>query len=100
MADTATLWENWRSRRDGAAFESLVRPELPRALAFARSLGCSAEDAEDALQESLARLATERSDEPTRLGVRAWLYRTGKDRSRSGRRSWWRRRAREEEAAR
>jgi RNA polymerase sigma-70 factor (ECF subfamily) len=100
MPDPADLWETWRSRRDEAAFEILVRPELPRALAFARSLGCSPEDAEDALQESLARLASERGDGPTRLGVRAWLYRTVKDRARSRRRSWWRRRAREKEAAR
>jgi RNA polymerase sigma factor (sigma-70 family) len=100
MRDAGTLWETWRTRRDAAAFEDLVRPELGRALAFARSLGCSAEDAEDALQETLVRLAGERSDAPTRIGVRAWFYRTVRDRARSRRRAWWRIRRRERAAAR
>ncbi len=93
-------WESWRRLRDPAAFEALVRPELGRALSFARSLGCSDADAEDVLQESLVRLAAERSDRPSRVGVRAWLYRTVRDRARSRRRSWWRRRSREARAAR
>jgi RNA polymerase sigma-70 factor (ECF subfamily) len=93
-------WESWRRLRDPASFEALVRPELGRAFAFARSLGCSEADAEDVLQESLVRLAAERSDRPSRVGVRAWLYRTVRDRARSRRRSWWRRRAREARAAR
>src|SRR5690349_11614063 len=93
-------WDAWRKLRDPAAFEALVRPELGRAYAFARSLGCSEADAEDVLQESLVRLAAERGDGPYRVGVRAWLYRTVRDRARSRRRAWWRRRAREERAAR
>ena len=99
-ATADSLWEDWRSRRDAAAFESLVRPELGRALAFARSLGCSMEDAEDAVQESLVRLAGERGDAPARIGVRAWFYRTVRDRARSRRRSRWRLFARERRAAR
>jgi RNA polymerase sigma-70 factor (ECF subfamily) len=98
--DTETLWEAWRTRRDGRAFDALVRPELGRALAFARTLGCSPEEAEDALQDSLVRLAGERGNAPARLGVRAWFYRTVRDRARSRRRSWWRSRARERKAAR
>ena len=93
-------WESWRRLRDPASFEALVRPELGRALSFARSLGCSDADAEDVLQESLVRLAAERGDGPSRIGVRAWLYRTVRDRARSRRRSWWRRRDREAKAAR
>lgn len=100
QAPADALWETWRTRRNAADFESLVRPEIGRALAFARSLGCSNEDAEDVLQESLVRLAGERSDAPARLGVRAWFYRTVRDRARVTRRSRWRLFGRERRAAR
>ncbi|MCE9634513.1 MAG: sigma-70 family RNA polymerase sigma factor, partial [Planctomycetes bacterium] len=70
-------------------------PELPHALSFARRLGCSAADAEDALQDALARLSAVRDDAPTSLGVRAWLCREVHQSARTRLRSERRRRTRE-----
>jgi RNA polymerase sigma-70 factor (ECF subfamily) len=94
------LWESWRRRRDAGAFEALVRPDLGRALGFARSLGCGPEDAEDAVQDALALLAAERGDSPARVGPRAWFFRAVRDRARTATRSGWRRRRRERGASR
>src|SRR5262245_64169129 len=69
-------------------------------MGFARRLGCSAADAEDAVQEALARLATVRDDSPTSVGVRAWLCREVHVRARSRLRSERRRKTRESVAAR
>jgi RNA polymerase sigma factor (sigma-70 family) len=97
---TRTLWESWRDRRDGAAFASLVEPEIGRALGLARSIGCGPEDAEDAVQDALLQLASAKGDEPGRVGVRAWFFRAVRDRARSRSRSGWRIRRRERAAAR
>ncbi len=71
----APLWRAWRERKDGRAFEALVRPHLPFATAFARRLGCGPDDADEVVQRSLVRLASEPRDKPARVGVRAWLGR-------------------------
>ena len=60
------LWQAWRTRGDARAFEELVRPDLGRAVALARSFGCPHGEAEDAVQESLLRLAREKGDAPAR----------------------------------
>jgi len=96
---TIDLWTAWTSRRDERAFETLVRPELPHALGFARRLGCNAVDAEDALQDALARLASTKDDAPATIGVRAWLCREVHVRARSRLRSERRRRTRESSVA-
>jgi RNA polymerase sigma factor (sigma-70 family) len=96
---TAELWTNWRQHRDERCFETLVRPELPHALGFARRLGCSLADAEDAVQDALARLVAVHDDSPMALGVRAWLCREVHVRARSRLRSERRRRSREQAAA-
>jgi RNA polymerase sigma factor (sigma-70 family) len=89
------LWTNWTLRRDERSFEALVRPELPHALGFAHRLGCNAADAEDAVQDALARLVAVRDDSPTTLGLRAWLCREVHTRARTRLRSERRRRTRE-----
>lgn len=96
---TTDLWTAWTRSRDERAFEALVRPELPHALGFARRLGCSAVDAEDALQDALARLASTKDDAPATIGVRAWLCREVHVRARSRLRSERRRRTRESSVA-
>lgn len=73
--DQADLWREWRRERAARAFEALVRPELAHALALARRMGADAGEAEDALQESLVQLAREKTDDPVRVGLRAWLCR-------------------------
>jgi RNA polymerase sigma-70 factor, ECF subfamily len=96
---TGDLWTAWARRRDERAFEALVAPEVPHALSFARRLGCGAADAEDAVQEALARLAALRDDTPATAGVRAWLCREVHTRARSRLRSERRRRGRESAVA-
>ena len=74
--DKAKLWTAWCSRRDGAAFEVLVRPELRYAHDLARRLGHASADAEDLVQEALLDLARESTARPVEVGLRAWLGRT------------------------
>ena len=96
MTQQATeLWTNWTRHRDERSFEALVRPELSHALGFAQRLGCNVADAEDAVQDALARLVAIRDDSPTALGLRAWLCREVHVRARSRLRSERRRRTRE-----
>lgn len=95
----ADLWSLWTHRRDAAAFDALVRPELSHALGFARRLGCSEADAEDALQDALIELARTEDDGPIRQGLRAWLCRVVRTRARSRLRSERRRRSREARAS-
>src|SRR5688572_22505450 len=101
MEDRASnLWAAWRRHGDGEAFATLVRPEVGRALGLARSHGCGPEDAEDAVQDALVQLATERGTGPDRVGVRAWFFRAVRDRARTRARAGWRLRRRERAAAR
>ncbi len=72
---TRSLWHDWRRRGDERAFENLVVREVPYAADLARRTGASGSEADDAVQEALARLARERSDEPVHVGLRAWLCR-------------------------
>jgi RNA polymerase sigma factor (sigma-70 family) len=72
---TEGLWRAWRARRDENAFASLVRDEIRYAADYARRLGANAAEADDLVQDALVRLAQEVSDDPTRVGVRAWLCR-------------------------
>lgn len=97
-SDTAGLWAAWATRRDEQAFETLVWPELPHAMRFARRLGCHQADAEDAIQDALARLASLHGL-PTELGLRAWLCREVHTSARSRLRSERRRRRREASVA-
>src|SRR5436190_20065889 len=90
-----SLWTAWTGDRDQRAFEALVRPELPHAVGFARRLGCTAADAEDALQDALVRLAVVRDDAPLEMGLRTWLFREVRVRARSRLRSERRRRSRQ-----
>lgn len=100
MTMQAELWTAWRTRRDARAFAALVGPELGHAMGFARRLGSSPADAEDAVQEALARLAAAKDDAPPELGIRAWLCREVRNRVRSARRSERRIHAREAAHAR
>lgn len=96
MTQSATeLWTSWTRHRDERSFGALVRSELPHALGFAQRLGCSTADAEDAVQDALARLVAVRDDAPMALGLRAWLCREVHVRARSLLRSERRRRTRE-----
>jgi len=97
---TGELWRAWRSGREPGAFEALVRPHLSFLLDVARRAGCRADEAQDALQESLVLLARERSDEPVRVGLRAWLGRRARLVARKSARSFLRRFRRERGAAR
>jgi RNA polymerase sigma-70 factor (ECF subfamily) len=92
---TDALWNAWTDRRDERAFEALVGPELRHALGFARRLGCDDADAQDAVQDALARLASSRDGSPVSLGIRTWLCREVHVRARSRLRSERRRRRRE-----
>jgi len=92
-------WEAWKGRRDERAFEDLVRPDLGRAVALARAEGCPPGEAEDAVQESLIRLAREKSNAPAEVGVRGWFFGVVRDRARARRRSDRRRQQREQAAA-
>ena len=78
QATPRSLWRAWRTKRDAGAFESLVEPEIRYAAALARRMGASAPEAEDVVQDSLIRLAKEKSDDPVRVGVRARLIKRPK----------------------
>jgi len=93
--DAAQLWTAWTRQNDERAFETLVTPELPHAMRFARRLGCDQADADDALQDALARLATRHDDGPVSVGLRAWLCREVHNYARSHLRSERRRKRRE-----
>lgn len=96
MSPSATmLWRAWTRTGDRVALERIVLPEIPHAVAWARRLGCTEADAEDAAQEALTRLAGRRDDEPANMGFRAWICREVRNRASSWRRSERRRRARE-----
>ena len=95
QADTQ-LWNGWRRQRDEQAFEALVRPHLRFAFDFARRLGCRPDEADDVVQESLTRLAAERSEKPVRVGMRAWLGRSVALQTKMLRRSEGRRSRREQ----
>ncbi len=98
MTENERLWGRWRTRRDADAFAALVRTHLAPATDAARRCGSSAEDAEDAVQDALVRLAKLRDNAPLEHGVRAWLIRETRGHARSERRSR-RRRARREVAS-
>ena len=99
-ATSHQLWRTWRARRDEAAFRLLIAGQAGHAAAFARRLGASAHEAEDAVQDALVRLALETTDDPVTVGVRAWLCRRVALGFRMRVRSNMRRRAREAIAAR
>jgi len=92
------LWRRWRTGREGAAFEQLVRPEVAYALDFARRMGADRGEAEDVVQETLALLAREPGDEPLQVGLRPWICRRVGLRVRMLRRGAARRRAHERAA--
>jgi RNA polymerase sigma-70 factor (ECF subfamily) len=71
----ADLWTAWQHRRDEAAFETLVRPEIPTLCDAARRWGLQQADAEDVVQDVLTALAREHSARPGEVGVGAWLMR-------------------------
>lgn len=98
MLPRSDLWNAWATRRDSRAFEALLLPELPHALRFARRLGCDPAEAEDAVQDALARLASIR--QPFAVdGLRTWLCREVHTRARSRLRSERRRGRRQAMAA-
>lgn len=95
MDDDRALYRRWLDQSDAEAFSTLVRrhANLVHDVAF-RVAGDRAA-AEDALQEALLRLATDGTDRPATVGVRAWLARASIDRARNARRSDRARAARE-----
>jgi len=99
MASAATLWKDWRETRREEAFEAFVKPHLPSIVDLARRQGVAADEAEDVVQETLLELARTKSDEPVRVGVRPWLARRVRFRTKKAQRSFARRR-RHERAAR
>jgi RNA polymerase sigma-70 factor (ECF subfamily) len=94
-----SLWRAWEERRDGVAFERLVRPHLRFLSDFARRAGCGAE-ADDAVQAALVELAQARGDRPLRVPLRAWLGRSVLQQARMQRRARARRASHESAAAR
>jgi DNA-directed RNA polymerase specialized sigma24 family protein len=98
-SDTARLWRRWRRTQASSTFEEVVRPEVPYARDFARRLGATADEADDAVQDALLLLARERSDDPWRVGLRAWLCRRVALRVKMRARAGSRRRRRERTAA-
>ena len=70
------LWKSWQGAGDDHAFETLVRPHVRFATDVARRMGCRPDEADDVVQESLAKLARERGEKPVRIGLRAWLARS------------------------
>ncbi|MDJ0975795.1 MAG: RNA polymerase sigma factor [Planctomycetota bacterium] len=91
----STLWTAWVRDRDEAAFETLVRPELPASYNLARRMGLADADAQDVVQEALGELAQTRSQRPAQVGVGAWLMRAVRLRALMSRRSERRRKRRE-----
>ncbi len=73
--ETTKLWRAWRGRRDSGAFERLVKDEVPYAIDLARRLGADHGEAEDVVQDSLVKLAREKSNDPLTVGLRAWICR-------------------------
>ncbi len=94
-ANARELWTAWRKRRDARSFEALVRPLLPHAKDLARRAGCNDAEAEDLVQETLILLSREKSDDPVRVGVRAWVGRRIRLQARKQARSRTRRRRHE-----
>ncbi len=97
--DNTTLWNAWVTRRDEAAFETLVRPELSATYNLARRMGLPDADAHDVVQEALSELAQTRTRKPGEVGVGAWLMRTVRMRSLMTQRGERRRKRRERRKA-
>lgn len=93
-------WKAWRQSRESSAFEALVKPEIPYALDLARRTGARGTEADDVVQESLLQLAREKSDDPMRVGLRAWICRRVVLKTKMLARSGSRRRKHERAAAR
>ncbi len=94
------LWHAWRRERNPEAFRTVAEPAMRFAYDVARRMGCDGADADDAVQDCLIQLAHERSDEPLRVGLHAWMgrrVRFGVSKQRRGRS---RRRRRERASAR
>lgn len=73
--DPLRLWQAWRAHSDERAFATLVGPEIRYAADLARRAGATSDEADDVVQDVLLKLASESSDDPVTVGVRAWLCR-------------------------
>lgn len=87
MDDDRALYRRWLDHRDAEAFATLVRRHADLVHDVAQRIGGDRAAAEDALQESLIRLATDGTPRPAEIGVRAWLARAAIDRARNARRA-------------
>ena len=76
MTTETALWSRWLGDRDKDMFATLVHPHLGFLFDYARRLGCSSSDADDVVQSALCDLLRQRNDNPTRIGMRAWLGRS------------------------
>ncbi|MEM8600100.1 MAG: RNA polymerase sigma-70 factor [Bacteroidota bacterium] len=74
-------WAASLRRGDGAAFEALFRALHPPLVRFAAGFVQSGAEAEDLVQEAFVRLWERRADIDPTLSVRAWLYRTVRNRA-------------------
>ncbi len=95
MDDDRALYRRWLDRRDAAAFATLVRRHADLVHDVAWRVAGDHAAAEDALQESLIRLATDGTPRPAEVGFRAWLARAAIDRAKNARRADRSRAARE-----
>ena len=95
MQSDAILYDRWRRHGDEGAFETLAHRHASLITDVAYRIGGDRQTAEDALQESLIALAHDRSDRPTKVGVRAWLARASISKAKNARASQGYRRNRE-----
>jgi RNA polymerase sigma-70 factor (ECF subfamily) len=75
MPSDSDLYRRWLDARDERAFADLARRHATLVFDVAWRTGGDPHLAEDALQEALLRLATDGTDRPVQVGVRAWLAR-------------------------
>ena len=83
----ADLYLRWLHDRDATAFETLARRHADLVVDVAWRVGGDRATAEDALQASLLALATDGTERPAGIGVRAWLARAALGRARNARAS-------------
>ncbi len=98
MPTDPELYGRWLSARDERAFSELARRHADLVYDVAWRVGGDRDLAEDALQDALWRLASDGSDRPAVVGVRAWLARLAINRARNARASSLARKTRERAA--
>ncbi len=99
MHSDADLYRRWLEAHDERAFADLARRHANLVFDVAWRAGGDRHLAEDALQEALLRLASDGTDRPLLVGVRAWLARLAISKALNARASSRARTRRERKAA-